>query len=101
MKGREGSKRRISNSLFFSFLSFFSFFFFFFSSFHLSLFPLSVQYIYFFMYRIDLNADAGEGFDDEGLLKYVTSVNIACGGHVGSPDSIARTVFLATRAGAR
>ena len=49
---------------------------------------------------IDLNADAGEGFDDAGLLKYVTSVNIACGGHVGSPDSIARTVALAVAAGA-
>jgi KipI family sensor histidine kinase inhibitor len=50
--------------------------------------------------RIDLNADAGEGFDDAGLLEYVTSVNIACGGHVGTPESIARTVALAAKAGA-
>eukprot|EP00854_Cymbomonas_tetramitiformis_P002318 gene2318-3042_t len=50
--------------------------------------------------RIDLNADAGEGFDDAGLLQYVTSVNIACGGHVGTPESIARTVALAVKAGA-
>ena len=49
---------------------------------------------------IDLNADAGEGFDDAGLLRYVTSVNIACGGHVGTPESIARTVVLAAAAGA-
>ena len=46
---------------------------------------------------IDLNADAGEGFDDAGLLKYVTSVNISCGGHVGTTDSIARTVALAAQ----
>eukprot|EP00928_Gymnodinium_smaydae_P018775 TRINITY_DN17159_c0_g1_i1.p1 TRINITY_DN17159_c0_g1~~TRINITY_DN17159_c0_g1_i1.p1 ORF type:complete len:269 (-),score=74.77 TRINITY_DN17159_c0_g1_i1:260-1066(-) len=45
--------------------------------------------------RIDLNADAGEGFDDEGLLKYVTSVNIACGAHAGTTESIAKTVALA------
>eukprot|EP01063_Lacrimia_lanifica_P011191 TRINITY_DN17993_c0_g1_i1.p1 TRINITY_DN17993_c0_g1~~TRINITY_DN17993_c0_g1_i1.p1 ORF type:complete len:1588 (+),score=432.64 TRINITY_DN17993_c0_g1_i1:391-4764(+) len=50
--------------------------------------------------RIDLNADAGEGYDDAGLLQYVTSVNIACGGHVGSPESVARTVALAVAAGA-
>ena len=50
--------------------------------------------------NIDLNADAGEGFDDAGLLKYVTSVNIACGGHVGTPESVARTVALAAKAGA-
>jgi hypothetical protein len=34
--------------------------------------------------QIDLNADCGEGFDDAGLLAHVTSVNIACGGHVGA-----------------
>lgn len=49
---------------------------------------------------IDLNADCGEGFDDAGLLQYVTSVNIACGGHVGTPESIAKTVALAAERGA-
>ena len=49
---------------------------------------------------IDLNADAGEGYDDAGLLRYVTSVNIACGGHVGSPEMTAKTVALAVEAGA-
>ena len=28
---------------------------------------------------IDLNADVGEGFDDYEILRYVTSVNVACG----------------------
>ena len=43
--------------------------------------------------RIDLNADVGEGFDDVPLLKYLTSVNIACGAHAGSPD-IMRSMVL-------
>jgi len=30
-----------------------------------------------------------------GLLEYVTSVNIACGGHVGTTESIAETVAMA------
>jgi antagonist of KipI len=51
-------------------------------------------------WKIDLNADCGEGFDDEGLLKYVSSVNIACGGHVGTPTSIAKTVALAAKVNA-
>ena len=51
------------------------------------------------MQRIDLNADCGEGFDDAGLMEYVTSANIACGGHTGSSESMARTVALAVEAG--
>ena len=53
------------------------------------------------MRRIDLNADCGEGFDDVGLMEYITSANIACGGHVGTPDSISRTVHLAASRGVR
>lgn len=49
---------------------------------------------------IDLNADSGEGYDDAGLLKYVTSVNIACGAHAGTTESIAEVVRLAAAAGA-
>jgi 5-oxoprolinase (ATP-hydrolysing) subunit A len=50
---------------------------------------------------IDLNSDMGEGFgpwvmgDDAGLLKIVTSANIACGFHAGDPDTMARTMALA------
>lgn len=33
---------------------------------------------------IDLNADVGEGFGGEaGVYRYVSSVNVACGGHAG------------------
>jgi len=55
--------------------------------------------------EIDLNADLGEGFgawsmgDDEGLLRFVTSANVACGFHAGDPSVIDRTVSLALRAG--
>ena len=49
--------------------------------------------------QIDLNADCGEGFDDEGLMEYVTSANIACGGHAGTTESIAGTVRLAADRG--
>jgi len=31
-------------------------------------------------FAVDLNFDGGEGFDDEPLMEYVASVNIACGG---------------------
>ena len=34
------------------------------------------------------------------LYRYVTSVNIACGGHVGTCESIAKTVALAAARGA-
>jgi UPF0271 protein len=55
--------------------------------------------------EIDMNADLGEGFgawsmgDDEGLLRVVTSANVACGFHAGDPLVIDRTVGLALRAG--
>lgn len=47
---------------------------------------------------IDLNCDMGESDDpaqhavDLALLGFATSVNIACGGHAGTPESMERTV---------
>jgi UPF0271 protein len=42
--------------------------------------------------RIDLNADLGEGVtDDAGLLRFVTSANVACGFHAGD-TSVMRAV---------
>lgn len=49
--------------------------------------------------RIDLNADAGEGFDDEGLFDVVTSANIACGGHAGSAAELDPVIAMAARKG--
>lgn len=48
--------------------------------------------------KIDLNADMGEGFgaydigDDDGMLEYVSSANIACGFHAGDPVVMRRAV---------
>lgn len=50
---------------------------------------------------IDINADIGEGFgayamgNDEALMKYISSVNIACGWHAGDANIMAKTVALA------
>lgn len=55
--------------------------------------------------QIDLNCDCGESFgawtlgDDAALLQYVTSANVACGGHAGDPDVMRRTVRLARERG--
>jgi 5-oxoprolinase (ATP-hydrolysing) subunit A len=49
--------------------------------------------------RVDLNADVGEGCDDQALLPFLTSVNVACGGHAGDERSMAGTVEAALRLG--
>ncbi len=55
--------------------------------------------------RVDLNADVGEsadglpGPDDTGLLRSVTSVNIACGVHAGNPFLIRTLLQLAAQNG--
>ena len=47
---------------------------------------------------VDLNCDLGESFgtyklgNDEAILAYVTSANIACGFHAGDPDVMAATM---------
>jgi UPF0271 protein len=46
---------------------------------------------------IDLNADVGEGFETQELLNWVTSVNIACGGHAGDERSMAEAVQSALK----
>ncbi|MEO1656532.1 MAG: 5-oxoprolinase subunit PxpA [Pseudomonadota bacterium] len=44
---------------------------------------------------IDLNADIGEGFDDKAILPFISSCNIACGGHTGDRETVAATIKLA------
>lgn len=52
---------------------------------------------------IDLNCDLGESYgayrlgQDEVLMPYITSVNIACGFHAGDPAVIRETVSLCLR----
>ncbi len=55
--------------------------------------------------RIDLNCDMGEGFgqyhpgDDEALMPFITSANIACGFHAGDPLVMQSTIRLAKQHG--
>lgn len=57
------------------------------------------------MYKVDLNSDLGESFGsykigmDEEIIKYVSSVNVACGYHAGDPLVMAKTVKAAKEAG--
>jgi UPF0271 protein len=57
------------------------------------------------MKKIDLNCDLGESFgdfimgNDDLILPYVTSANIACGFHAGDPHVMGRTVRLAKENG--
>lgn len=52
-------------------------------------------------HAIDLNGDVGEGLSqDEALIPFLTSVNIACGGHAGDQRSMTEAVERGLRAGA-
>jgi 5-oxoprolinase (ATP-hydrolysing) subunit A len=51
--------------------------------------------------RVDLNADVGEGRDDEALMPYLTSVSVACGAHAGDNDTMTRTLTAARHHGLR
>jgi 5-oxoprolinase (ATP-hydrolysing) subunit A len=50
--------------------------------------------------KIDLNCDVGENIgNDEDIMPYITSANIACGFHAGDEMSMRETVRLAKRYG--
>ena len=54
--------------------------------------------------NIDLNCDMGELDDaahEAALMAYVTSANIACGGHAGNEQTMERTARLAIERGVR
>ncbi|KAA5822290.1 5-oxoprolinase subunit PxpA [Algibacter amylolyticus] len=47
---------------------------------------------------IDINVDTGEGMGNESLLMpYISSCNIACGGHAGDQNSMQEVVALAKK----
>jgi UPF0271 protein len=49
---------------------------------------------------IDLNCDMGEGMaTDTAIFPFISSANIACGGHAGDADTMRRTVELALQQG--
>jgi UPF0271 protein len=53
------------------------------------------------MHKIDINCDLGESYghyklgSDEEIIRFATSVNIACGYHAGDPAVMRKTVQLA------
>ncbi|MDZ5471627.1 5-oxoprolinase subunit PxpA [Bacillus sp. 31A1R] len=53
------------------------------------------------MFKIDLNCDLGESYgpykigNDQEMMKYISSANIACGFHGGDPSIMRETVLLA------
>lgn len=57
------------------------------------------------MLKVDLNCDMGESFgsyplgNDEDMMQYITSANIACGYHAGDPHVMRKTVELAKKYG--
>jgi 5-oxoprolinase (ATP-hydrolysing) subunit A len=54
--------------------------------------------------RVDLNCDMGELEDaahEAALMQYITSANIACGGHAGDEAVMERTALLALERGVR
>ncbi|GAA3552664.1 5-oxoprolinase subunit PxpA [Snuella lapsa] len=51
---------------------------------------------------IDINADVGEGLGNESeLLPFVSSCNIACGGHAGGETTMRQVVALAQKYGVK
>lgn len=52
------------------------------------------------MLLCDLNCDTGEGIgNEEELMPYITSANIACGSHAGDKDTMKRVVDLCLQHG--
>lgn len=55
------------------------------------------------MSRVDLNSDLGESFgaytigNDQAVLQYISSANIACGYHAGDHNVLMDTVKKATK----
>lgn len=56
-------------------------------------------------HRININCDMGESFgrwrlgNDAELMRYIPTINVACGFHAGDPHVMHRTVELAAEAG--
>ncbi|MBL4660595.1 MAG: LamB/YcsF family protein, partial [Alcanivoracaceae bacterium] len=48
--------------------------------------------------KININCDLGEGMgNDEELMPYLDSCNIACGGHFGNKDTMKEAIMLAIK----
>jgi lactam utilization protein B len=52
--------------------------------------------------HIDLNCDMGEGIgNDEAIMPFITSANIACGYHAGDEETMRSTILLAKKQGVK
>ncbi|MFC8688654.1 LamB/YcsF family protein [Brevibacillus porteri] len=57
------------------------------------------------MKSVDVNCDMGESFgayrigNDQAILRYISSANVACGFHAGDPGTMRKTVQMALEAG--
>lgn len=50
--------------------------------------------------HIDINCDTGEGMgNDEAIMPFITSANIACGYHAGNEETMRSTILLALKHG--
>ena len=50
--------------------------------------------------HIDINCDMGEGMgNDEAIMPFITSANIACGYHAGDEETMRKTIQLAKQHG--
>jgi UPF0271 protein len=49
--------------------------------------------------RMDLNADAGEGCEEQELFRWISSASVACGGHAGDRATMRATLHLARSCG--
>ncbi|WP_306520280.1 5-oxoprolinase subunit PxpA [Rheinheimera sp.] len=49
--------------------------------------------------HIDLNADIGEGFDDNAIIPWISSANISCGAHAGTESQIRAAIRSCKKAG--
>ncbi|MFN3490905.1 MAG: 5-oxoprolinase subunit PxpA [Anaerolineales bacterium] len=48
--------------------------------------------------RIDINCDLGEGIgNDEAIMPFITSANVACGFHAGDENTMRETIRLAKK----
>lgn len=45
--------------------------------------------------RVDLNCDLGEGYNDIAIMPYISSCNIACGGHYGDERTMREAIVRA------
>jgi len=60
--------------------------------------PVNSGWKNIYMQNIDINCDLGEGMNnDEAIMPFINSANIACGYHAGDEDTMMRTVELALK----